>query len=302
MLARVPPAVLARLRLPLGGRDQGRGARRGRRGRHGRRHRAREPGRLLPRRRRARRLPLAAGRAALAPAASATRPGQELGRHAGAVAYTPGQRRGLGLAAAEPLYVLRSDAARNELVVGPRSRLASQRCAPARRRLDSRHQPRARQAARALAHGRGERRGGARRACAWCSTSPSTASPRGRPRCSTTTPARGRIGRDRQRLTLPGCGAWLGEAVPGSAGTGCSNGRDSHWRSQAPWLRSGSRHLSCRPIPLCDHPEGLEHPYPLKSVRIPTDSEGKVAEGTGDQFSPGRTRLRQTALRVLFSL
>ena len=50
--------------------------------------------------------------------------GHELGRHAGAVAYTPGQRRGLGLSAPSPLYVLRSDALRNELVVGPRSRLA----------------------------------------------------------------------------------------------------------------------------------------------------------------------------------
>jgi tRNA-specific 2-thiouridylase len=50
--------------------------------------------------------------------------GNELGRHAGAVAYTPGQRRGLGLAAETPLYVLRSDATRNVLVVGPRSRLA----------------------------------------------------------------------------------------------------------------------------------------------------------------------------------
>jgi tRNA-specific 2-thiouridylase len=50
--------------------------------------------------------------------------GRELGLHAGAVAYTPGQRRGLGLTAAAPLYVLHADAARNELVVGPRSSLA----------------------------------------------------------------------------------------------------------------------------------------------------------------------------------
>ncbi len=50
--------------------------------------------------------------------------GHELGRHAGVAAYTPGQRRGLGVAGATKLYVLRSDAARNELVVGPRSRLA----------------------------------------------------------------------------------------------------------------------------------------------------------------------------------
>jgi tRNA-specific 2-thiouridylase len=39
--------------------------------------------------------------------------GHELGRHGGAAAYTAGQRRGLGLAAAEPLYVLRSDSARS---------------------------------------------------------------------------------------------------------------------------------------------------------------------------------------------
>jgi tRNA-specific 2-thiouridylase len=50
--------------------------------------------------------------------------GHELGQHAGAVAYTPGQRRGLGLSASAPLYVLHADSVRNELVVGPRSRLA----------------------------------------------------------------------------------------------------------------------------------------------------------------------------------
>ena len=64
MLARVPSEVLARLRLPLGDATQGRRASRGRRGGHGGRHRAREPGRLLPRRRRARRLPRPRGRAA----------------------------------------------------------------------------------------------------------------------------------------------------------------------------------------------------------------------------------------------
>jgi tRNA-specific 2-thiouridylase len=50
--------------------------------------------------------------------------GGELGRHAGAVAYTPGQRRGLGISSATPLYVLHADPVRNELVVGPRSSLA----------------------------------------------------------------------------------------------------------------------------------------------------------------------------------
>ena len=50
--------------------------------------------------------------------------GRELGRHDGFWRYTPGQRRGIGVAAAEPLYALRSDAATNTLVVGPRGSLA----------------------------------------------------------------------------------------------------------------------------------------------------------------------------------
>jgi tRNA-uridine 2-sulfurtransferase len=50
--------------------------------------------------------------------------GAELGRHDGVWRYTPGQRRGIGVAAAEPLYALRTDAATNTLVVGPRGSLA----------------------------------------------------------------------------------------------------------------------------------------------------------------------------------
>ena len=50
--------------------------------------------------------------------------GRELGRHDGSWRYTPGQRRGLGIAAAEPLYALRTDAATNTVVVGPRGSLA----------------------------------------------------------------------------------------------------------------------------------------------------------------------------------
>ena len=38
-----------------------------------------------------------------------------------------GQRRGLGVAAGEPLYVLATDAAANRVVVGPREELATQR-------------------------------------------------------------------------------------------------------------------------------------------------------------------------------
>jgi tRNA-specific 2-thiouridylase len=50
--------------------------------------------------------------------------GNELGRHAGHWRFTPGQRRGLGVAAGRPLYALRSDASTNTVVVGPRASLA----------------------------------------------------------------------------------------------------------------------------------------------------------------------------------
>ena len=50
--------------------------------------------------------------------------GRELGRHGGSWRYTPGQRRGIGVAAAEPLYALRTDVATNTVVVGPRHSLA----------------------------------------------------------------------------------------------------------------------------------------------------------------------------------
>ena len=49
--------------------------------------------------------------------------GVELGRHDGVWRFTPGQRRGIGLASPEPLHVLRGDAATNTLTVGPRSAL-----------------------------------------------------------------------------------------------------------------------------------------------------------------------------------
>src|SRR5256714_525663 len=49
--------------------------------------------------------------------------GAELGRHDGHWRFTPGQRRGLGLAAPEPLYVLGTRPAANAVVVGPRASL-----------------------------------------------------------------------------------------------------------------------------------------------------------------------------------
>jgi len=49
--------------------------------------------------------------------------GRVLGRHGGVINYTIGQRRGIGVAAPEPLYVLKLDAERRQVVVGPREGL-----------------------------------------------------------------------------------------------------------------------------------------------------------------------------------
>src|SRR5215217_630946 len=57
------------------------------------------------------------------------RQGTVLGRHEGQHNYTVGQRRGLGLATAEPLYVIEKDATTNRVVVGPKAALATT-CVP----------------------------------------------------------------------------------------------------------------------------------------------------------------------------
>jgi tRNA-uridine 2-sulfurtransferase len=49
--------------------------------------------------------------------------GRTIGTHRGVMHYTIGQRRGLGIAAADPLYVVKLDAARRQVIVGPRSSL-----------------------------------------------------------------------------------------------------------------------------------------------------------------------------------
>lgn len=49
--------------------------------------------------------------------------GRVLGRHEGVIHYTVGQRRGLGVATGEPLFVVRLDAAARRVVVGPREAL-----------------------------------------------------------------------------------------------------------------------------------------------------------------------------------
>jgi tRNA-specific 2-thiouridylase len=49
--------------------------------------------------------------------------GRRLGCHDGIINFTVGQRRGLKIPGPEPLYVIRLDAERNEVVVGPRAAL-----------------------------------------------------------------------------------------------------------------------------------------------------------------------------------
>ena len=66
---------------------------------------------------------------AMAPGEIVDQNGDVLGRHEGVVHYTVGQRRGLGLNSRggehnEPLFVLRLDAKRRQVVVGPKTALA----------------------------------------------------------------------------------------------------------------------------------------------------------------------------------
>jgi tRNA-specific 2-thiouridylase len=51
--------------------------------------------------------------------------GRVLGRHDGIIRYTVGQRRGLGIAAREPLFVVRLEADAARVIVGPREALAT---------------------------------------------------------------------------------------------------------------------------------------------------------------------------------
>ncbi len=53
--------------------------------------------------------------------------GHVLGRHRGIANFTVGQRKGLGIAAAEPFYVLRLEPEERRVVVGPRAALAQGR-------------------------------------------------------------------------------------------------------------------------------------------------------------------------------
>jgi tRNA-uridine 2-sulfurtransferase len=56
-----------------------------------------------------------------------TSDGTQVGTHEGHWLFTAGQRRGIGVAAGEPLYALRTSPRTNTLVVGPRAELACSR-------------------------------------------------------------------------------------------------------------------------------------------------------------------------------
>ena len=55
--------------------------------------------------------------------------GTEVARHDGFWRFTPGQRRGLGVAAGEPVFALRTEPRTNTVVIGPRESLARTRIA-----------------------------------------------------------------------------------------------------------------------------------------------------------------------------
>jgi tRNA-uridine 2-sulfurtransferase len=54
--------------------------------------------------------------------------GRVLGRHEGVTRYTIGQRRGLNVAVGDPLFVVRIDADRRQVIVGPREALLTTAC------------------------------------------------------------------------------------------------------------------------------------------------------------------------------
>jgi tRNA-specific 2-thiouridylase len=123
MLSAVAPATLARLRFPLGGLTKPEV-----------RALAAEAGLPVAQRAESQDLCFLAGTGKAAFLARlgglADRPGEivdtggrVLARHRGAHRYTVGQRRGIGVAAPEPLYVLRTEGDR--VVVGPREELAT---------------------------------------------------------------------------------------------------------------------------------------------------------------------------------
>ena len=126
MLAKLDPALLDRLSFPLGGltKDAVRAL-------------ARDAGLPVADKRESQDLCFVAGLGGRAflrrhggpklrrPGEIVDRDGRVLGRHEGQHEFTVGQRRGLGVPAPEPLYVVKKDAATNRVMVGTKQDLAT---------------------------------------------------------------------------------------------------------------------------------------------------------------------------------
>jgi tRNA-uridine 2-sulfurtransferase len=130
MLAKLDPAMLDRISFPLGGLTK-----------DAVRQRARDAGLPVADKRESQDLCFVAGLGGRAflqrhggprlrrPGEIVDRQGRVLGRHEGHHNYTVGQRRGLGVAASEPVYVLEKDPSTNRVVVGAREELRVRRIA-----------------------------------------------------------------------------------------------------------------------------------------------------------------------------
>jgi tRNA-specific 2-thiouridylase len=128
MLARLDPSSLERLSFPLGGLTK-----------NAVRALARDAGLPVADKRESQDLCFVAGLGGRAflqrhggprlrrPGEIVDRDGNPLGRHEGQHNFTVGQRKGLGLASGEPMYVLEKDADTNRVVVGPKEDLAATR-------------------------------------------------------------------------------------------------------------------------------------------------------------------------------
>jgi len=126
MLARLEPRLLARIEFPLG--DQTKGETRAE---------AERAGLAAARRAESQEACFLGGddyRAFLERRGVRAEPGRitdengaDLGAHEGFWRYTPGQRKGIGVSAGEPLYALKTEPRTNTLVVGPRRSLARDR-------------------------------------------------------------------------------------------------------------------------------------------------------------------------------
>ena len=129
MLAALKPESLARMRFPAGraaqaGGSRDRIARRSAGGRQGR-----LPGPLFPGRDQPRPVHGAPRRHRWPPRGIVDSRGAVLGRHDGQHRFTVGQRRGIGIHAAEPLFVIRKDAPSGRVTVGTREELRTDRVA-----------------------------------------------------------------------------------------------------------------------------------------------------------------------------